>query len=218
MKFKLLIVLAITLSFTSTGFSQTTDDEPASSITTLQSSSLLRWLDSLSHDPGFQEKVKGFAENVFFLAGPTPASIIDTPLPDFSLEDLDGNLISKDHLLGKAVFLHIWHPDAVENPGEIDQLNQLAKAYQGKGITFLSLTPLQPEYLKYFLQRHPLHFRHVPNAFSLINQITVLPQNILVDYNGIIRYITTDPIKDMFEPKPIDWSAVRLQIDSLLTK
>jgi peroxiredoxin len=179
---------------------------------------LLAMVDSLRSDPAFQADLNDLAEGLLSLTGMSPQSILHTPLPDFSLTDLKGNTITNEDLFGKIVFLHIWHPDYVASPELNAQLNELRKAYRHQEVLFLSLTSVQAEYLEYYLKKQPLNFQHIPGAFSLINQISLTPQNMLVDREGIIRYTTTSFTDLMLEKTSIDHPAVREQIDALLVE
>ena len=177
---------------------------------------LLAMVDSLRSDPAFQADLNELAEGLLSLTGMSPQSILHTPLPEFSLTDLKGNTLTNEDLFGKIVFLHIWHPDYMTSPESNAQLNELRKAYRHQEVLFLSLTSIQAEYLEEYLKKQPLNFQHIPSAFPLIDQISLTPQNMLVDRDGVIRYTTTTFTDLMLEKTSLDLPAIHEQIDALL--
>ncbi|PHN07783.1 TlpA family protein disulfide reductase [Flavilitoribacter nigricans] len=211
MKFALALAFVLATSFVA--YCQSPQPEPAK-----PQSDLLAFLDSLRLDPSFQQEMNQLAEGLFTAIGASPHSILHQPLPDFSLSDLEGQILTNEDLFGKVVLLHIWHPDYETAPELHTQLDQLQDFYQDQDVLFLSLTTVQPEYLTPYLQRFPLHFRHFPAAYSLICQISMIPQNILVDRNGIIRYTTASFSDLMFGKDTLDLPALREQIDDLLVE
>ena len=216
MKFVLALALVCAANFSS--FSQNLSTAPSNSTDATLFTDLLGMTDSLLSDPAFQSDLNELAEGLLSLTGMSPQSILHTPLPDFSLTDLKGNTITNEDLFGKIVFLHIWHPDYLSSPELHAQLNELRKAYRHQEVLFLSLTSVQAEYLENYLKKQPLSFQHIPGAYSLIDQISFTPQNMLVDREGIIRYTTTSFTDLMLEKTSIDLPAVREQIDALLVE
>jgi len=211
MKFKLVMTLlfATILSV----FSQT-DPEDAKSQT--QDTTLLELLESLQSNPTFQQEVSNFAEGFFSELGLAPKAILNTPLPSFFLKTLKGKKLSSESLLGKVTFIHIWYPECEDCLQELSDLNDLKKSFQKQDVVFLSLPIAEVQTLKRYLKQHPLNFQHIPEAFSLIKELSYSPQNILVDKQGIIRYITTNPFENLLETQPTDWQLVQDQIQSLL--
>ena len=207
------IMLTLVLASSLYVYGQNPQPEPR----TLQSD-LLAFVDSLQSDPSFQEEMSQLGEGLLAATGLSPQSILNQPLPAFSLVDLEGQTLTNQDLIGKVVFLHIWDPDYQPTPELTTQLNQLQKFYRNQEVLFLSLTMVQAENLEQYLKRSPLHFRHLPAAYSLILQISMIPQNLLVDRDGIIRYTTTSFSDLMLGKDTLDLPALREQIDQLLVE
>jgi len=214
MKFKLVMTLLFASSLF--GFSQTNPQQIKSQPSDTTNSNLLEMLESLKNDPAFQQRMSSIAEGFFSGMVPTPGSILHTSLPKFSLKTLKKKRITSEDLLGKVTFIHIWDLECEDCPQEIPDLNKLKSNLQGQDIIFLSLPIAETKALKQYLKQHPFDFEHIPEAFSLIEKISFIPQNILVDKHGIIRYVINNPFDNMLEVKPTDWHLVQEQIQSLL--
>lgn len=214
MKFKL--VLAFLFAFSIFGFSQTPPSIPKPQPQDTALADLLSIQESLKKDTALQQGISNYTESLYSGIIPTAASILNTPLPSFSLKTLKGKKITSADLRGKVTFFYTWDPECEDCPAEIPDLNRLQNAFQGQDVIFLSLPIAQTEVLKHYLKQHPFNFQHILNPLSLIQQISLVPQNILVDRHGIIRYIINNPYDNLFDAKPINFQLLQEQIQSLL--
>ncbi|WP_170110750.1 TlpA family protein disulfide reductase [Flavilitoribacter nigricans] len=210
---KFVLALAFVLTTFVPAFSQTPTTKTSGAISLRE---LVADLDSLRSDPAFQSKMVQLAKVMIATFELSPQAVINDPLPDFALTDLEGYTLTNKDLLGKVVLLHLWDPNFPVKPEVINQLNELQETYRDEDVVFLSLTAIPSEYLADHGIKVPLDFRHLPAAYSLIRQISVIPQNILVDRRGIIRY-HTGSLKDLFvEQTTLDVPTIRRQLNSLL--
>jgi peroxiredoxin len=215
MKFVLAIflVLATTLS----AYSQNPAIEVTTSSESLSLSELMVELDSLKSDPAFQKGMNELATGLLSSVGLAPDQILHQPLPDFSLTDLQGNTLTNEQLYGKVTFLLIWDVENRPSAETIRQLNQIRKAYRHQEVRFLALAAVPTNVLQRTLKNTTLDFQHLPAAYHLISELGYLPQSILVDRNGIVRY-TTAGTANLLDPYTTDFPQLRELLNELLVE
>ncbi len=115
------------------------------------------------------------------------------PLPDFSQEDTNGKLVSFSSFKGKYVLVDFWAswcgPCRQENPNVVRAYNK----YKGKNFTVLgiSLDKSKQPWLD-AIQADGLTWQHLSdlkgwtNAVAQKFGINSIPQNFLVDPNGVV--------------------------------
>lgn len=123
---------------------------------------------------------------------PALAVKINTPAPEFTLKDLQGNKISLSNYRGKVVLLNFWSTTCGPCLEEIPSLIELQREYKGQGLVVLgialdpSVKPVQElvaklkvEYINLMDINNDVYF----DVYGLFGQ----PISLIVDRNGIVR-------------------------------
>lgn len=120
--------------------------------------------------------------------------------PDFTLEILDGDLITLSDLRGKVVLVNFWaswcDPCKDEAPG----LEMLWQAYKDEGAVFIGIDWSDSElsarkYLKDFGVTYPNGRdlgQHIADSYRLDG----VPETYLIDKDGIVDWFHLGPITD----------------------
>ena len=115
--------------------------------------------------------------------------------PEFTGTDLEGHAISLRDLRGHPVLLNFWAswcgPCRAEQPG----LNDVAAAYQAKGLRVLGVT-VRDNLNSAKIYRDEFHVTY-PSVFDqaarlgYAYQVDAPPSTVLIDAQGIVRYKET---------------------------
>jgi len=119
---------------------------------------------------------------------------LNTQAKDFILRDLKGRKYQLAHMLGKVVVLNFYFRSCAPCIAEIPDLNAVEAKFRGKDVIFLALALDSPAEVAAFLKQHRFSFISLPNAGAVHRQfsVSVCPTTIVIDRNGIIRFITRD--------------------------
>ncbi len=128
-----------------------------------------------------------------------PAASAETPVPAFTITDIDGNVLSSAGLRGQVVVLDfsaIWCPpcSAVE-----DAFVEMYPSYAGRGVVFLSvyLPPLnEPENLEQRRAEKGIQWHMAPDNDGLHVRYGVygLPRVFVIDRNGFLVHDWTSAL------------------------
>ena len=116
----------------------------------------------------------------------------DTPAPDFTLEDLNGNTIKLSDYKGKVVVLNFWATWCPPCRKEIPDFNELQKQYGDKGLQFIGVA-LDEEGMpkvKKWVAANPVDYPVVVgdvNIRKAYGEMNAIPVTLLIDRQGIIR-------------------------------
>jgi len=151
--------------------------------------------------------------------------LLNKQIPEFQFLDIEGKLISEKEFKGKVVLINFWFTRCPPCLAEMPFLNEIKENYKGQEVEFLSMAPEEKTKVIEFLKIHDFRFRHIPDADNFLKKFGVgFPKNILVDKNGIIRYIGGGIVdglieegdEGIIEQHQISWDELRIQIDKLL--
>ena len=121
------------------------------------------------------------------------AAVEQAPLPDFSLEDLDGNLLTKADLDGKVSLVNFWAtwcgPCKIEMPWFVD----FQRRYKDRGFTVLAVSLDEDgwEPVREFADEFNFNFPVVLGDDTLAEDfggIWALPTTFIVDRSGTVLY------------------------------
>ncbi|MHB8058105.1 MAG: peroxiredoxin family protein [Desulfuromonadaceae bacterium] len=123
---------------------------------------------------------------------PAFAVRINTPAPDFTLKDLNGNKITLSNYRGKVVILNFWSTTCGPCLAEIPSLVTLQREFKNQGLVILgialdpsegpvheSVARLKIEYTNLMDSNKDVYF----DTYGLFGQ----PISIIVDRNSIVR-------------------------------
>lgn len=118
------------------------------------------------------------------------ANMLNKQMPDFDFVDIDGNRANSKDLKDRVIFLNFWFTRCAPCIAEMPELNQIKEMYKNQEIAFISMAPEEESLIKAFLKKHPFTFQHIADADDFLKLFgTGFPKNILIDKEGIIRYI-----------------------------
>ena len=123
--------------------------------------------------------------------------VIGTVLPNFSLYDLDENYTSISTWNGKIVLLNFWASWCPPCRREIPIFNEVRELFHGAGFEIVGIAVDEKEKVLDFLESIPqvtypqlIGYDDALTIASVLgNQSGGLPYSVLVDQQGIIRYI-----------------------------
>ena len=113
------------------------------------------------------------------------------PAPDFTLPDLEGNMVSLSGHKGKVVLLNIWAtwcPPCVEEMPSMEKLYREMKD-EGFEILAVSVDTSGAKAVRPFMEKHQLSFPALTDAegtTKLLYHTTGVPESYLIDKGGII--------------------------------
>jgi len=111
--------------------------------------------------------------------------------PNFTLPDLDGNMVSLSDYKGKVVLLNIWAtwcPPCVEEMPSMEKLYQELKD-EGFEILAVSVDVSGAKEVIPFMKKHKLSFPALTDTkgdIKSLYQTTGVPESFIIDRNGII--------------------------------
>lgn len=110
-------------------------------------------------------------------------------LPEFSIEDLNGNLYTKSSMLGKVVILSFWFTASGINVDELGSLNQLAAQYKNDDkVLWLAPALDNKDQLSRFLKDKGWVYKFAANQedFALNLGVLAYPTHLIINQNGSI--------------------------------
>jgi peroxiredoxin len=123
---------------------------------------------------------------------PAFAVKINTPAPDFTLKDLNGNKVSLSSYRGKVVLLNFWSTTCGPCLEEIPSLIELQREFKSQGLVVLGIAldpsakpvhelvaKLKVEYTNLMDINNDVYF----DVYGLFGQ----PISLIIDRNGVVR-------------------------------
>ena len=122
---------------------------------------------------------------------------IGSTSPDFSFEDVNGNIVTSADLKGKYVLIDVWATWCGPCLQEIPALNEMEKKLHGQDITFMSLSidgeKMKPAWKKMVKDREMGGIQLLApgewkDPFLLAYEISAIPRFILLNKEGKVMY------------------------------
>ena len=127
----------------------------------------------------------------FFYQSSVPGLEKGLPAPNFSLPDLDGQMVNLTDYKGRVVLLNIWAtwcPPCVE---EMPSMEKLYQELQGEGFEILavSIDESGAQDVLPFMKKHKLSFPVLIDPKGTLKglyQTTGVPESLIIDKDGIL--------------------------------
>ena len=142
-----------------------------------------------------QENTKGIDRRIFkfVFSQDSLFLLLNKKLPDFKLEDIEGNEFSSFQLIGKPTLINFWAISCSPCVAEIPDLNKLEEKY-GTLMNFVAITDMScdKDRMNLFLEKKPFNFKLLYDNLTEYKKnlgVKSIPRNIFIDKEGYIRYI-----------------------------
>ena len=126
------------------------------------------------------------------LGGTDPSEwLTNRTLPEFRLEDLQGQTTTREKYKGKPTMINFWYTSCAPCIEEIPYLNQLAEAYRGQ-FNFVAITYEPREKVEKFLEKHPFDFEILLNAKAYTDdtlRLKAYPTSLFLDAAQVVRFV-----------------------------
>ncbi|WP_338875412.1 TlpA disulfide reductase family protein [Spirosoma sp. SC4-14] len=116
--------------------------------------------------------------------------------PAFSLENKRGDFVDNASLKGKIAVFNFWSVTCIPCLEEMPYLNKLVEKYRSNDVIFLAPLPENRETINKVLLKNRFDYTIIPEATSLFSSLDMpgYPYHLIVDRDGVIRYIQTGTI------------------------
>ncbi|SFF18917.1 Peroxiredoxin [Spirosoma endophyticum] len=127
--------------------------------------------------------------------------------PVLKFKDMDGKLLSLEHLKGNVIVLNFWNIGCTGCEQERQTLNWLSDSLKQQPVKFVSITMNKKENIAAWLSKHPVTYEFVGNvdfmglrgpSFFTYN---CMPTTVVIDSKGVVRYNQCGPIVGLEEGK-----------------
>ena len=124
---------------------------------------------------------------------PSSASVLNQPMPEVSLQSLDGGLVQNDQWKGQVLVVNFWATWCAPCLEEIPILIDLQRVYADRAVTFVGIALDNPERIREFMERIKINYPVLLGGADAIalgqafgNELGVLPFSAFVDREGKI--------------------------------
>jgi peroxiredoxin len=127
-----------------------------------------------------------------------PAPEVGHPAPDFTLKDLDGNVVRLNDLRGKVVFINFWATWCPPCRAEMPAIEALHQEYKDKGVIVIGVDISEPEStVRQYIQQGGFSWTIVLDSTAKVArdyQIVAIPTSYFLDKEGIIKAVNVGPM------------------------
>jgi len=124
----------------------------------------------------------------------SPAPEVGRIAPDFSLTDLGANEVNLSEFRGSIVFVYFWSVLCPACRDEFAKIEALYQKYRDKGVTFIGVDLLEPEYrVRQFVQQGGYPWIFVIDTSGQVARnyrVATIPTSFVVDREGTIGLVS----------------------------
>lgn len=148
----------------------------------------------------FEERFAGFK-----------AGLIDKPVKNFNLTDINGKKWNSDSLKGKVTVLNFWFTTCKPCILEMPHLNKLVEENKTSQVVFIAPAPEDETRIKKFLKKYSFDYNIIPASLDYITSsgIENFPSHLVIDKKGIVRQVFIGYADDIKEK-------LQVEIDKLI--
>lgn len=123
-------------------------------------------------------------------------SLIGQPRPDFTLYDINANLRDLKEWDGQVIVLNFWGTWCPPCLKEIPDLNAFHKDYKDKNVALIGIAHDTAAKVAEFKEKMEMEYTQLYDPLLAVelskaygNELGALPYTVIIDKNGVIRYI-----------------------------
>ncbi len=141
------------------------------------------------------------------------SSLINKPINEFNLTDLNNKKWSSKELKGKVLVINFWFTACKPCIQEMPHLNKLVEENKNNEVVFLAPAPENENQIKRFLKKYSFDYNITPASTDLIAGMSIenFPTHLIIDKEGIIRQVFIGYADDIKEK-------LQAEIDKLINK
>ncbi|MCL5264286.1 MAG: TlpA family protein disulfide reductase [Chloroflexi bacterium] len=149
--------------------------------------------------------VLAFVGILWTASAPGPALAGGKPVPDFTLRDLSGNLVSLSDFRGKPVLLNVWASWCPSCRGEMSDLEAFYNEYSSQGVVVVGVNASEDRgTVASYVSRQGLTFPVLLDTDGKVGnmyRVDGLPASFFIDKDGILRAMRVGAIakRDMIQ-------------------
>lgn len=128
-------------------------------------------------------------------------------IPEFQLEDLEGNIITNDDLKNRIIVFNFWFINCKPCIKEMPELNKLVEKYKKEPVIFLAPALDEKSTLIDFLKATAYNYKVLPESTSLVKNLEIrgFPTHLILNHKGEIEEMIVGAAPDIY-----------LKLDSIL--
>lgn len=118
-------------------------------------------------------------------------NLLNKPLKDFRLTDLDKKAWNLSELKGKVVVINFWFTTCKPCIIEMPHLNELVADNKDNPVVFIAPAPEDETRVRKFLKRYSFDYHIIPSSLEYISAsgIENFPTHLIVDKKGTVRQV-----------------------------
>ncbi len=131
-------------------------------------------------------------------------SLLNKPVNEFNLTDLNNKRWSSKELKGKVLVINFWFTSCKPCIQEMPHLNKLVEENKNTGVVFLAPAPESESQIRKFLTKYSFDYSIIPSSIDFMTTMKIekFPTHLVIDREGIIRQVLigyADDIKEKLQ-------------------
>jgi peroxiredoxin len=139
------------------------------------------------------------------------SSLINKPIIEFKLTDLNNKKWSSTELKGKVLVINFWFTACKPCIQEMPHLNRLVEENENNEVVFLAPAPENESQIKRFLKKYSFDYNLTSSSIDFITAMSIenFPTHLIIDKEGVIRQVFIGYADDIKEK-------LQMEIDKLI--